>query len=118
MKRETLVKRLNKQGMLTTKGKLIQWYKNEEYRLESLAKGDCIHPFYWTYNCGRNKLMGDATFERICHFITAFGCSVQHGNDAPRGGKSGEYICVSEKEMRKFKGWLKVYKSMVSDNLI
>ena len=118
MKNETLVKRLKKQGMLTTKGKLIQWYKNEDFRLNSIAEGYRIHPFYWTYSCGKNKLLGDTTFERLRDFITALGCSVECGNDAPRGGKSGEYICVPKKELRKFKGWLKVYNTMVSDNLI
>ena len=108
MKTETLIKRMNDRRMLTKTGKLIAWYEKVEWRLDALANGKRIYPFVWSHTQGRNKLEGYDVYNKIYDYI----CSVELGNDAPKGGKEGDYIGVPKKEIRKFKGWLQLYKTM------
>ena len=53
--------------------------------------------FYTTYTSGRGRFTTNLSNTRVFDIIRLLGYKYELGNDAPRGGKTGEFIKVSKR---------------------
>lgn len=67
--------------------------------------------FKW-YNKGRNH---KDTYCRDVAVLKKLGIDYDYSNDAPRGGKEGDYIIITSKGLRRIKPFLKAYYGYVNN---
>lgn len=101
MKKETLQKRIDTH--LSTKKRKV--YKCFECVIEALKHSKHkIHPNIWTrsgrfYNLKSNM-------KNLEHGLTLLGVDYITGNDAPRGGREGDFVKITPKGLSQIKQWV------------
>ena len=91
----TVTNKLKKAGILTKKaGRINNHYEMAIVDSRKDEEKKRIYTFQWQ-NKGRNA---KDTSSRILHIIRALGYKYSFGNDAPKGGKNGEYIQLYSKQ--------------------
>lgn len=101
MKKETIIKRMENAGLTKKDGSLQVKYCDSTLRtyLGHLANGQRIHPMFWT-GTARTKTLVTTKYERMRDILGALRIEYKLGNDAPRGGMTGEYIELTDKGRR------------------
>lgn len=98
MNRNTLISRINK-SLTTKSGEIAQKYESD---LSALLSDINIvfRPFYW-----RNKGRGahDST-QTLQAMLEALKLPYTAGNDAPRGGRDGDYIVLASNAKKSLRG--------------
>lgn len=97
MKKTTLMKRLSKAGLTTKSGALKSGIKDIIIRL---ADGRRTYIRVWG---GRHFGSSSHDYRRTIEVIHALGFTPVLGNDAPRGGRGGEYVAIDKTDIRKLK---------------
>lgn len=106
MLRKTLESRLIKCGAMKKDNTLKEWHKDAIRLIEYSVSNKTykVHPFRWHNNGKRFSLEGMAARERIQAILTnVIGITPCFGNDAPKGGKEGDYIGIKTKDKPKVK---------------
>lgn len=92
----TFNRRLEAAGLFTKKGDLNARYSSI---IEHLAAGlDKFHPIRWHRNGRRHQLEDKGG--NIRRVLEALRLSYVEGNDAPRGGREGDYIEITSAACR------------------
>lgn len=77
-------------------GKLKIQFEEPLSILSSYETGKKMRPFRWGYN---NK--AEDRGPRYCKALDVLGLSFEYGNDAPKGGRNGDYIVLLDKNIEK-----------------
>lgn len=102
MKAKTLESRIQKH--LTTKtGSIAVKY---ELAMELIRKPyNVMHPVSWSFGKGHANLLGVSKLHNAMEALDKLGIDYDWGNDAPRGGRAGDYIRLTEKGQSKVKDY-------------
>ena len=74
--------------------------------IESIKTGfNC--KFYPTYTSGTGRFTTNLTNDRVLTVIKLLGYKYMTGNDAPRGGRTGDFIKVSKRAFATIKSLIK-----------
>lgn len=103
MNKTTFYNRLGKAGLLKKSGELQVRYCGT---LSELICGYKVRPV-WTRGYGS---LDRASVDRAEALISALKLSYETGNDTPRGGATGEFICLSKKGIKQLEGLSIKYK--------
>ena len=109
MTTNTAKKRLADAGLFTKKGEIVARYNSIIY---ALAGGVTrFHCCRWRRNGRRHQLQDES--EKIRRVFNALRLPYTEGNDAPRGGREGDYLEITAAARRAldpvhadFKAWL------------
>lgn len=85
---KTLKNKLDKAGIITKAGKINDHYASAVVNSRTDAKEKRIYTFQWR-NKGRSAR---DTSERVFAIVRALGYKYSFGNDAPKGGREGDFI--------------------------
>lgn len=104
MKAETLQKRIEER-LFTKAGRLAKRYETlvDDVLLRPKAKH---HLLEWRYSGGYVN-MNFGTFNGVVDGLKLLNLSYEMGNDAPRGGKNGDYILLTPKSQKAVAPWVK-----------
>lgn len=96
MNKATFYNRLNKAGLTTIKGEIKSGYDEV---INALAEGRRVRGSY----SGRGRFTSylATDYNRACEIVKALGLDGEFGNDAARGGKIGDYVALSQKDLTK-----------------
>ena len=103
MKQTTFAKRL--QSLTTKKGHVNSKYDKSLDLLIKYAgekKDIIIHYNSWSRNNGHYRLV--SCYFNYYNVLCALKLKFREGNDAPRGGADGAFICIPKSEIAKIKG--------------
>lgn len=100
MKKETLQKRIEKN--LTTKAGTVSVKFAEVIKLINNPE-TTLYPVQWHRN-GRHMSISDHT-ANIVEGLHLLGIDFEQGNDAPRGGRNGEFIRLTAKGKQQVKDY-------------
>lgn len=115
MKIENIIKRLEKGGLLKKDGTLVS-RKNMLWSLERMAQGKREHPIYWSGRPSNLTLAGENHMCYIQEWCLAFNWAYKQGNDAPRGGRNGEYIELEPKSRKRASEIIREIKNYFQNN--
>lgn len=101
MNTQTFIKRIN--CAYTQKGTLNKRFSGAISSINLMAHGKQYYPYYWKRSKGYCNLHGESEVYTIKLLCKALGLELMWGNDAPRGGMSGNYIYLNKKDIAKLK---------------
>lgn len=99
MNTQTLKKRIS--FAYKKDGELIKRFSKPIIYIERMAKGERIYPYSWTRAKRHFNLQGDTTIKAVKDLCKKLKLTLKQGNDAPRGGVSGEYFYLDKKDISK-----------------
>lgn len=102
MNTKTFINRIKNVAM-TKRGKIASRYMDAITTIEYIAGGKNRYPYRWVRNAGRCRLDGCTEVGNTITLLDILGIKLSWGNDAPKGGKEGDYMCLSKAEIRKLK---------------
>lgn len=102
MRTKTFINRI-KDVAMTKRGKIAVRYLDAITTIEDMAKGHTRYPYYWARNAGRFRLDGETEVGNTVVLLGKLGIKLSWGNDAPRGGKEGDYMYLAKAEIKKLK---------------
>lgn len=109
MKATTLQKRINS-NLCTTKGVLQCKY----YMIEDLLiKGKFYGKHYRGH--GRFVTLSDCGYYNAIQALKLLGIDYTTGNDAPRGGKTGDFVQLTAKGQRQVAEWVKARNAEIAE---
>lgn len=80
--------------------------------LERLLINGIFHGKEWRGN-GRHISLSDCRYYAAINFCDKLRIDYELGNDAPRGGKEGDYVKLTEKGKRQVAEWVKAKKAEI-----
>lgn len=89
--------------VMTKQGKIAKRYLGAISAFETMRKGRKIYPYSWSMHTGYCTLQGESYANKVIEIAICLGITLSFGNDAPRGGREGEYKCLSKREINKLK---------------
>lgn len=103
MNTNNFIKRLNNNNcsLLNKENKFKKNYTSYIDLLKELQKGKKLHLCGWSRSCGYNNLQ-NIKHNNIASLLSFARINFVVGNDAPRGGQSGQYIELTAKGKQQF----------------
>ena len=96
MNKATFYNRLSKAGLTKVNGEIKSGY---DWVVCALAEGRRIRGSY--SGRGRHTSYVATDYNRACEIVKALGLEGEFGNDAARGGKIGDYVALTKKDLAK-----------------
>lgn len=87
----------------TQKGTLKNRFSGAIRSLKAMAEGEKIYPYNWKRSKGHCNLRGESEAYNTAVLCHTLGLELMWGNDAPRGGISGNYMYLQKKDIAKLK---------------
>lgn len=112
MRTNTFINRI-KDVAMTKRGKIAVRYLDAISTIEYMANGKAMYPYHWSRNAGRCRLDGETEVGNTVVLLGKLGIKLSWGNDAPRGGKEGDYMYLAKAEIKKLKDveFIKIYEN-------